>query len=91
MRPDNAKKFISVIQELVDNSFARRDVTRVARVQFVDPVTGDVSISFLPNLDTQIGNIPNKSGETLTKGDTVLVFCIGGSPSNAFIMTKYQN
>lgn len=85
-------QFKSVIEEIVKAELKKQKIpTFVSAVIHSVNQDGTVNVYLPPNKDNIITKLLNKSGETLSDGDSVEVMTKGGNLSNAWVMVKHGN
>lgn len=84
-------QFKNVIEKIIDAELNKRGITKYisALVKSVND-NGTVNVCIPPNLDSIISGLLNKTGETLSEGDSVELCAKNGSVNNSWISIKHK-
>lgn len=91
MNKDDAKPFAKIIEKMIEKKIKKMKIpnTRVAQV---DSINLDKTVNIIiPPSETTIHNLINKTGETLSIGDSVFLLLIDGTMSNAVVWLKRKS
>lgn len=84
-------QFKNVIEKIIDAELNKRGITKYisALVKGVND-NGTVNVCIPPNLDSIISGLLNKTGETLSEGDSVELCAKNGSVNNSWVSIKHK-
>lgn len=84
-------QFKNVIEKIIDAELNKRGITKYisALVKGVND-DGTVNVCIPPNLDSIISGLLNKTGETLSEGDSVELCAKNGSVNNSWVAIKHK-
>lgn len=84
-------QFKNVIEKIIDAELNKRGITKYisALVKGVND-NGTVNVCIPPNLDSIISGLLNKTGETLSEGDSVELCAKNGSVNNSWVAIKHK-
>lgn len=84
-------QFKNVIEKIIDTELNKRGITKYisALVKGVND-NGTVNVCIPPNLDSIISGLLNKTGETLSEGDSVELCAKNGSVNNSWVAIKHK-
>ena len=81
----------NVIEKIIEAELNKRGITKYisALVKGVND-NGTVNVCIPPNLDSIISGLLNKTGETLSEGDSVELCAKNGSVNNSWVSIKHK-
>ena len=84
-------QFKNVIEKIIDAELNKRGIPKYisALVKGVND-NGTVNVCIPPNLDSIISGLLNKTGETLSEGDSVELCAKNGSVNNSWVAIKHK-
>lgn len=84
-------QFKDVIEKIIDAELNKRGIPKYisALVKGVND-NGTVNVCIPPNLDSIISGLLNKTGETLSEGDSVELCAKNGSVNNSWVAIKHK-
>ena len=84
-------QFKNVIEKIIDAELNKRGIPKYisALVKGVND-NGTVNVCIPPNLDSIISGLLNKTGETLSEGDSVEICAKNGSVNNSWVSIKHK-
>lgn len=84
-------QFKNVIEKIIDAELNKRGITKYisALVKGIND-DGTVNVCIPPNLDSIISGLLNKTGETLSEGDSVELCAKNGSVNNSWVAIKHK-
>ena len=84
-------QFKNVIEKIIEAELNKRGITKYisALVKGVND-NGTVNVCIPPNLDSIISGLLNKTGETLSEGDSVELCAKNGSVNNSWVSIKHK-
>lgn len=84
-------QFKNVIEKIIDADLNKRGITKYisALVKGIND-NGTVNVCIPPNLDSIISGLLNKTGETLSEGDSVELCAKNGSVNNSWVAIKHK-
>ena len=84
-------QFKNVIEKIVDAELEKKGITKYisALVKGIND-NGTVNVCIPPNLDATISGLLNKTGETLSVGDSVELCAKNGSVNNSWVAIKHK-
>lgn len=86
----DTKEFKGVIEDIVETRMTKKGITKYvsAIVKKVNS-DGSVNVYLPPDTEKLISNVLNKTGESLTVGDSVELCTKNGKTSNAWVSVKH--
>ena len=88
MTENERKEFVKIIREIVQQEIAKIPNLEYSFFGIVDAANGSGFDVIVPGTESQYHALLNKSGETLTAGDAVILRAKDKNMGNAYIAVK---